>query len=231
MAGLPLLLALAGCGSSGVSGVRIIHTSPGNGALDAFVSDDVVASNLPYGMATAYVQVSDGSHTVSLTPTGQDNTILQKQSQDFINQSQYTIFAVNPGSGIGQLFLLDNNTQPTAGDCKIRVVNVSPANSVVDVYVVPPSTNIATVPATLRNLAYSTASQYLQLAAQSYDVVFTPPGSKTILANTAAVTLADGDINTVALADAPGGGTPYQAYDYVDAMFSNNNPPASVAKK
>jgi hypothetical protein len=219
------LAMLAGCGSTGVAVVRIIQVSPGTGSIDAFVSDLQVANALTYGTATSYVQISDGSHTVALSPAGQDKTTLYKQVVAVYANTYLTIFAVNPSSSIAELVLTDNDTAPDTGDFKLRIVNVSPsAPGPVDVYVTAPSTSITDVPATFRNVSYQTAETYLQLPAGSYEVRFTTAGTKTVIADTAAFTPAVGDIDTVALADAPGGGAPFQAYDYVDATFSNNNP-------
>jgi len=221
-AGVLLVAALSGCGSTAVTTVRIINVSPGTGAIDSFVGDYQAASNLPYGSATSYVQVSSGGHTVTVSPTGQDSTILTKQNIDFYSLNNLTIFVVNPKASIAELPFYDNNDQPDVNDFKLRIVHTSPSAGVVDVYVTVPSTPITNVPATLRNVAYQTASAYLQFAAGSYEVRFTVAGTKTVLADTAALTFAVGDINTIVIADAPAGGTPYQAYRYVDAMFSNN---------
>lgn len=232
LAAIVSLGLLSGCGSTGVAVVRIIQVSPGTGAIDTFVSNTQVASALTYSNATSYVQVSDGSHTVELTPSGQDNTSLYKQVVAIYANTYLTIFAVNPKSSISELVLTDNNTQPDTGDFKLRVVGVSPSANPVDVYVTAPSTSITNVPATFRNLSYQTAENYLQLPAGSSEVRFTNAGTKTVIADTAAFTPAVGDIDTVALADAPGGGAPYQAYVYVDAEWSNNtiNPSAQPSR-
>jgi Domain of unknown function (DUF4397) len=214
---------LAGCGSTAVSTVRIINLSPGTGAIDSFVSNYQAASNLGYSSATSYVQVSSGNHTVSISPSGQDATILTKQVIDFYSLNNLTIFAVNPKASVAELVFYDNNSEPNPDDFKLRIVHTSPSSGVVDVYVTAPSTPITNVPATLRNVSYQAASEYLQFAAGSYDVRFTTAGTKTVLADTAAFTPQIGDIYTVVIADAPAGGPPYQAYTYVDAQFSNNS--------
>jgi hypothetical protein len=221
-AALFALTLLGGCGTTAVSTVRIINVSPGTGAIDSFVGNYQAASNLGYSSATSYVQVSSGGHTVTISPSGQDSTILTKQTVDFYSLNNLTIFAVNPKASISELVFYDNNTEPDPNDFKLRIVHTSPSAGVVDVYVTPPSTSITNVPPTLRNVAYQSASAYLELTAGSYEVRFTVAGTKTVLADTAAVTPAIGDVDTVVIADSPNGGPPYQAYHYVDAQFSNN---------
>ena len=205
--------------------MRTIQLSPGTGSIDAFVDDTQVAVNLPYAAASTYTQVSDGNHSVELSPAGQDKVSLFKQTVDIFTNTNSTIFAVNPAASIAELVLTDDNTQPDTGDFKLRIVNVAPttAATTVDVYVTAPSVPLtSSIPATFRNLAYSTAETYLQLPAGSYQVRFTTAGTQTVLATTAALTPNVGDIFTVAVADAPVGGTPLQAYSYTDATFSTN---------
>jgi hypothetical protein len=216
------LCGMAGCGGSGVATVRTIQLSPGTGAIDAFSSNTLIASNLPYGSASSYAQIGSGSHTVAITPTGQDKTTLFKQVVDFFSNTNSTVIAVNPAATIGEYVLTDDNSQPDPGDYALRIVHASPNAGVVDVYVTPPSTDITKVPATFRNLSYQTAQGYLEQPAGSYEIRFTPAGSKMVIADTAAVTYAVGNVSTVALADAPTGGAPYQAYFYIDASFANN---------
>lgn len=220
-----VIALLAGCGSSGVALVRFIQLSPGTGSIDGFVSNTQVAVTLPYGSASNYVQVGAGNHTVLIAPAGQDNTTLTKQVVDLLSNSNLTIVAVNPGAGIAELVLTDNNAQPNAGDYKLRILNASPttASTGVDVYVTAPSVPLTGIPPTFTNVAYQTAENYLQLPAASYQVRFTSPGTTTVIAQTNAITPNAGDIDTVALADAPSGGPPLQAYEYTDAMYSNNN--------
>jgi hypothetical protein len=213
---------LVGCGASGVATVRTIQLSPGTASVDAFASDTLIASAVPYGSASTYAQISTGSHTVSISPAGQDKTTLFKQVVDFFTNTNSTVIVVNPATSISEYVLTDDNAEPDTGDFSLRVVHASPSAGVVDVYVTAPSTDITNVLPTFRNMSYQTFNGYLELPGGSYETTFTIAGTKTILANTAAVTYAVGNVSTVALADAPTGGAPYQAYDYVDATWSNN---------
>jgi hypothetical protein len=220
-----VLFLLAGCGATGVATVRVIQLSPGTASIDAFASNTQVAVNLPYANASTYTQVSDGEHTVELTPAGEDNVKLYSQVVDVFANTNLTVIAVNPVAGIGELVLTDNNEQPDANDFKLRIVNASPttANTGVDVYVTAPSIPLtASIPATFKNLAYATAETYLELPAGSYQVRFTTPGTQTVVATGTAFTPNVGDIYTVALADSPSGGAPLQVYPYTDATFSTN---------
>jgi hypothetical protein len=216
------LACIAGCGASGVATVRTIQLSPGTGSIDAFASDTLIASALPYGSASTYAQISTGNHTVSITPAGQDQTTLFKQVVDFFTNTNSTVIVVNPAVTISEYVLTDDNAEPDPGDISLRIVHASPSAGVVDVYVTAPSVDITTVPATLRNLSYQTAQGYLELPGGTYETRFTLAGTKTVIADTAAATYAIGDVSTVALADSPTGGAPYQAYGYTDAVWANN---------
>jgi hypothetical protein len=218
---LPLAV---GCGGTGVATVRTIQLSPNTGAIDAYVSNTQVAANIPYGSASPYSQVGDGDHTVEITPAGRDSTSLYKQVVEFYSNTNLTVFAVNPASGISELVLTDNNDEPDADDFKLRIVNAAPGQAAapVDIYVTAPSTPLGTVSPTFTTVPYLVAENYLELPAGSYQVTFTNAGTTTVVAYTTAFTPSVGDIYTVALADSPTGGAPYQAYAFTDAMFSNN---------
>jgi Domain of unknown function (DUF4397) len=216
---------LVGCGASGVATVRTIQLSPGTASVDAFASDTLIASAVPYGSASTYAQISTGSHTVSISPAGQDKTTLFKQVVDFFNGTNSTVFVVNPATSLSEYVVTDDNDEPDSGDCTLRIVHASPSAGPVDVYIVPPGTDIngSGIVPQFQNMVYQSFNGYLELPGGSYQIIFTVAGNKAmILAHTPAVTYAIGDVSTVVLADAPTGGAPYQAYDYTDATWSNN---------
>ena len=107
--------------------------------------------------------------------------------------------------------LIDDNTLPTSGNIKLRLVHASPSAGPVDIYVVSPGTDITTVTPTLSNVPFKTASAYLSVAAGSYEVLITPTGSKTVAIDSGSLTLAAGQIRTAIALDAPGGGAPLTA--------------------
>ena len=104
--------------------------------------------------------------------------------------------------------LTDNNAAPDSGKVKVRVVHGSPSAGPVDIYVTAPGGDISTVSPTVSNLAFKSATDYLSVAAGSYEVFVTPTGTKTVAIDTGAINLTAGQIRTAVALDAPGGGVP-----------------------
>jgi hypothetical protein len=74
--------------------------------------------------------------------------------------------------------------------------------------VTAPGGDISTVSPTVSNLAFKSATDYLSVAAGSYEVFVTPTGTKTVAIDTGAINLTAGQIRTAVALDAPGGGVP-----------------------
>ena len=92
--------------------------------------------------------------------------------------SDTTIVASNFSSSIAALVLTDDNSAPSSGYLKLRLVNASPGLGPVDIYIVTPGTDLNTVSPTLSNLAFDAATSYQSLTAGNYEVVLTLVGQK-----------------------------------------------------
>jgi hypothetical protein len=99
-------------------------------------------------------------------------------------------------------------------------VNVSPSAGAVDFYVTTPSVPITDIPPTISDIPYLTSEPYLQLLGGSYEIRVTPTGTKTVIADSGALTFGIGTVYSVLLGDSPNGGAPYQLYVYQDANFT-----------
>lgn len=200
----------AGCGDNGHAQLRVVHASPDAPNVDVLVDGKTVLTNVAYEAASSYLPVSAGSRKIEVRATG--------TSQDVINATvslsrnkDYTVLAVDKLASISPLVLTDDNTPPASGQIKLRLVHASPSAGPVDIYVEAPGTDITGISPTLSNVSFKTASDYLAVAAGSYEVYITPTGSKTVALDSGSITLTAGQIRTAVALDAPGGGTPLTA--------------------
>jgi hypothetical protein len=120
----------------------------------------------------------------------------------------YTVLAVDKVASISPLVLTDDNTPPASGQIKLRLVHASPTAGRVDIYVEAPGTDITGISPTLTNVPFKAASDYLAVAAGSYEVYITPTGTKTVALDSGSLALSAGQIRTAVALDAPGGGIP-----------------------
>jgi hypothetical protein len=201
---LIFILLTLGCGAD-KSKLRILHASPDEGTLDVLIDGKTVSSNLAYEASTGYLSVGTGSRHVQLQASGSTTNVID-QNLTINSGGSTTLIAANFAASITPLVLTDDATAPASGEFKLRVVNAAPALGPVDVYVVPPGTDLTTVSPAFSNLAFADNSDYLTFPAGNYVVEFTPPGSIFVLL-AAGPTNFQGDQNrTLVALDDPGGG-------------------------
>jgi hypothetical protein len=203
------------CGDEHRSRLRVVHASPDAPNVDVLVDGKTVVTNAPYETASAYLKVGSGTRHVEVRANGGTADVIDAKP-DFSPNRDYTILAVDTLANIAPLVLTDDNTAPASGQIKLRLVHASPSAGPVDIYVEAPGTDIASVSPTLTNVAFKTASDYLAVAAGSYEVFITHTGSKAIAIDSGTLALSAGQIRTAIALDAPGGGVPLTAIVLAD---------------
>jgi hypothetical protein len=203
--GVGTILLTAGCGSGGNTQFRLMNAVPDEANLNVLVDSTSVSSNLAYGTSTGYLSESSGSHQVAIEPSGSTTTLLQ-QNISLGSGSATTVISSNFSTAIANLVLTDDNSAPTSGDFKLRLVNASPNLGPADVYIVAPGTALTTVSPTLSNLGFGTASSYQSLVAGNYEIEFTTVGQKFAAIDTGTLTLGSGQVRTFVGLNSPSGG-------------------------
>ena len=215
---LPLGLALiclgaallaVGCGSSS-SRYRFVQASTG---VPTNVDLEVDGKNIGFGQSASYHSSSSGSHKFGVFATG-TTTNPYVSSSVSLGSGDTTLLAENAFTAIALAPYKDDNTAPTTGNVKLRIIQAAPtvagSQQGVDVYVVPTGQGIAGTNPQISNISYPNASNYLSLSAQSYDVVVTVRGTQNIINSlTGTYPLTSGQIRTLVILDAATGGGPY----------------------
>jgi len=186
-----------GCGSSSSNAakVRLVNANPDQSGLTLLVDTKSSASGVGYGATSSYIGVSAASHELQVEPDNTGNVIIDS-TLSFSSGSNVSLISANYSYNVQSIVLNDDNSAPPSGDFKMRIVNVSPGMGQQDVYVVTSGTDIGSATPVFSNLGFGSASSYVTLSAGSYDVVFTPPGSKFINL-TSSYTLSAGQVRTV----------------------------------
>jgi hypothetical protein len=219
---LPLGLALiclgaallaVGCGSS-TSRFRFVQASTGVPTnVDLEVDGKNVQTSIGFGQAASYHSSTSGSHKFGVFATG-TTTNPYITSSVSLGSGDTTLLAQNPFASIALAPYTDDNTAPTTGNVKLRIIQAAPTVAAsgqgVDVYVVPTGQGIAGTNPQISSISYPNASSYLSLSAQSYDVVVTVRGTQNIINSlTGTYPLTAGQIRTLVILDAATGGGPY----------------------
>lgn len=216
--GTSLILALtsvffsAGCGSGSSSSssaqVRLIDASPEQTDLNLLLDNNSVQSGVVYNSATAYASEPAGSHTALIEQAG-SNTSLVTQTISLNAGASYTALAVETSfnsSTLGMILLTDDNTPPSSGKVKLRIVNATPDLGNFDAYIVAPGTDITTQTPAIGNLAFQSASAYQTVAAGNYEVYITLHDQSTVQVDSGPLVFSSGQIRTVVILDNVGGG-------------------------
>ena len=196
---LAVIIALVwpalGC-SSGTARARLLNASPGEASINGMVNSSSFASNVGYGTASNYTSVTSGLVMLEIEPSG-STTPLLNETQVLTSNMPYTVMVAGYLPSISTAVLTDNNSAPSAGHMLLRVINASPSLGTADVYVVRPNTALNSVSPTVRYLIFESASNYVSLAAGSYEVVFTQTGQTVPVISTGSLTFTAGQIRSV----------------------------------
>lgn len=187
----------------------VAHLAP----FDSNLANTAVSVNVNGGEALTGVQFNQSSGYLNLSASGEAPGVTQldvfappgaanpaiSASPDLAANADYTVAAV--GNVVGQplalLLLEDDNSQPAAGNIKIRVVHAAPFSDELTETAVSIRTDAGDIVGGLSNVEFGGSSDYLEIPAGEYDLqVATPDGSMSLI-NLAPVNLAEGTIVTV----------------------------------
>ncbi len=202
------LIALAsltvGCGSSSNAKIRLVNATPDENSLDLLVDTKSAAAGVGYGAASSYVGVQTGSREFQIEPSG-TTTILVDRTDTVNSGNSLTLVSLNFSYNTTSLLLTDDNSAPSTGDFKLRIINASPGMGAADVYAVTSDTDINSVNPTFSSLAFGSTSTYLTLPAGTYRIVFTVPGSKFVNLDSGSLDFTTGQVRTALALNNPAG--------------------------
>ena len=217
--GLALLatVSLAACDDDDDAEARLraVHLSPDAPAVDVLVNGDRVLSNVAYTGASDYLTVDAGSNRVQVNAAGTSTSVIDA-TLDLDEDGDYTVIATDFLADITPIVLEDDNSAPSSGNIKVRIVHGAPSAPAVDVYITAPGADINTATPALEDVPFQAFSDYIEAPAGSYQIRVTPAGTKTVVIDSGTVPLAAGQIRTVVARDATGGGAPFGAVVLAD---------------
>ena len=192
----------------------MVNAMPDEGSLDLLIDTKSAATGVGYGTSSAYNSVATGSRHFQIEPTGLTNILIDRT--DSIGSGDLTLLSLNFSFDPSSVLLTDDNSAPTSGNFKLRVVDAAPGLNPQDVYIVPDGSDIGSVDPTFSGMTLGSASTYDVLAPGDYNVIFTDVGQKFFNLNTGKLTFAAGQIRTVLVLNNTSGG-------YQDTVLTDAN--------
>jgi hypothetical protein len=189
-----VVLFLPGCGSSSKANLRFVNVTPDESNLDFLINGNNQGT-VSYGTTSGYKVVGAGSEHLQVEPTGTTTPIIDRTTTA-ASKAYISLFSLNYSFAITSITLTDDNSAPSSGNFKLRIVNASPNLGPQDVYIVPAGTDITTVSPTYSNLGFTAASGYSSLAAGNYEIFFTGVGQKFVNVDSGSIAFSAGQIRT-----------------------------------
>jgi hypothetical protein len=188
--------------------VRVVHASPDAPNVDVLVDNAIALSDVPYLGVSDYLEVPSGSRNLKVNAAGSATTVIDADA-DLAEDGDYTVIASGLVSGIEPIVLADDNTAPASGNVRVRAIHGAPSAPAVDIYVTAPGADLATATPVLTGVEFGQVGDYLEAPAGTYQIRVTPAGTKTVVIDSGALTLASGQVRTAIAVDAVGGGAPF----------------------
>lgn len=186
---IPLALALlaAGCKVNTINyfpphpaTVRVLNLMTDAAGVDVSVNGAPAFSNVAFQSTTAYQSFNNTQTTFTATLSG-TTTTLGSFSIPLAGEEPYTLLVFGTTS-FPQVTLVSEVAQaPTNGNIQLAVYNAAVNNSLIDIYVTTPGTDITTVGPNFSAVTYGGTTFNLAFPPGTYQVQVTLQGTKTVI--------------------------------------------------
>ena len=190
-----------------VSGLRISNQTADRGELDFFLGDDLIAT-LAFNEVSETIEVDPGTITVTVTPNGDPDTVLNGVDRQFFRGIFNTLYVgalQDGGVGTG---LFGEDRQRIATGARLNITKLAPSSGNVDLYFQDAGEGLVGLADLSQVPDFTTAA--LPVRAQSYDLYVTEAGNQTVLLGPERLDLELNGIYSVQITESAGGGAPYQ---------------------
>lgn len=168
--------------------VRVIHASPDAPAVDVFVNGERAVEGLAFQGGTSYLDLAAGDYRFQVVPAGGEATDAVIDATATLEAGTwYSVVAVGTLDSIEPLIVVDDVTEPAAGQAHIKVVHASPDAPAVDVAVTGG-------PVLFENAPFTAATDYLPVDAGTYDLEIRPTGTEDVALAIPGLTLEAGTV-------------------------------------
>jgi len=175
--------------SSSNSLVKVVHASPDAPGVDLLVDNTVAGTNLTFPNNTGYLTVNSGTRNIKVNVTGTSTTVIEANI-DFMQNINYSIFAVNSVANIEAIFVEDDLTAPAQGKAHVRFIHLSPDAPAVDI-------TLTDGTVVFGNKAFKDNTPFTPLDAATYNLQVRVAGTTTVALELPGVILEAGKIYTV----------------------------------
>ncbi|MGP1309557.1 MAG: DUF4397 domain-containing protein, partial [Phycisphaerales bacterium] len=169
-------------GAANAANLRVVHGSPDAPAVDILVNGatgPAPLTNFSFGTVTDYVSIPAGMYDIGVAPTGTTMSVFDLNDFSVPATGDFTVVALNRLANFDVELLADDNTLDP-NNARVRFFHGALDAPEVDVVAVDGGGNAI---ATLATISYRDASDYVSVAAGTYDLEVRLAGTtNTVLA-------------------------------------------------
>jgi hypothetical protein len=196
-------VAAAPASAAGVGYVRLAHLSPDSPAVDVYLSSvsgtiqQQKFNAVGYGVVSKYLPLPPGTYAVAMRPVGAPATsppILSTQVTVVEGQA-YTVAGVGRYADLGLRVIPDDLATPMTGKAKVRVVQASIKQPVLNVVCAGQSIG--------DGVQFASTTNYQEVGPGKWTIKLTPPGSTDT--TTVSAPLVAGGVYSLIVLDGKGG--------------------------
>lgn len=170
---------------------KALNGALGTGPVNQLISTLAVNLNVGFASASPYTTIPAGTTTVNFESSATPGATLASTPAVILAATDVSTFVAGPLGAQQAFVLIDQNVPPNFGNDRLRFVNASWNTNPVNVAL--NGTQLAT------NIAYGTASGYVQIPATTATVVFSDAITGAVLASQDGVVLTANQTSTVYL--------------------------------
>ncbi|MEJ2102993.1 MAG: DUF4397 domain-containing protein [Ignavibacteriaceae bacterium] len=169
--------------------VKVVHASPDAPGVDLLVDNTVAGTNLTFPNNTGYLTVNSGTRNVKVNVTGTQTTVIEA-NVDFMQNKNYSVFAVNSVANIEPLLIEDDLTAPAQGKAHVRFIHLSPDAPAVDI-------TLTDGTVVFGDKSFKEFTAFTPLDAGTYALQVRVAGTSTVALDLGNITVESGKIYTV----------------------------------
>lgn len=192
------------------AGLRVVHASMTAPDVDVLVDgqasmafNDLTFGDVAPGTALGdLAQVASGDRNVQVVDSTNPSAVAINADLNLANGQGYTVIAVDQLAGGVSALVEPESVRSIVTQASLRIIHGSTQAGNVDIYLLPDSqTMIGNTAPTLTDVPFEAVTDYLAVAAGTYNVVVTSAGSGTPLIQQNGIALTAGGVYTVIARD------------------------------
>jgi hypothetical protein len=158
----------------GEAQLRVIHASPDAPAVDVLLDGERVFLDATFGTVSEFTSLPAGAYEVAVVPAGEDaDEAVATATIDLAADIVYELAVVDFLQSVETVLYTVDASELPEGSARVRAIHLSPDTPPIDIAVADGDVLFSSVD-------FTTATEYIEVPAGSYDLEVRPAGSEDV---------------------------------------------------